>query len=127
MARAGLDGVLMPLGFQSGQGCNPDPDQLEQVIFCAPQEVLDEHFPRLDVVAGQFPDGGGGCLDLTIEGSLNGGITRVELEGCSLSDLLAGLGLTREADLVRGWPGTSVAADIQRVREAVESLLVAAR
>ena len=104
------------------------PDQSEQVIFCAPQGVLDEHFPRLGVVAGQFPEGGGGCLDLTIEGSLNGGITRVDLDCYSLGDLLAGLGLTREAGLVRGWPGTSVAADIQQgYTKQWESLLGAGR
>ncbi len=120
LARSQLDDLLVPLGFQSGQGDSG------QIIFCAPQEVLDRHFPLLGVIGEQFPAGGGGCLDLVIEGSLSGGITRVELEGHDLSGLLARVGSLDQAELSAHWPGESVGADLERIRYAMARLSGAA-
>ena len=122
LACADLDPLLVPLGFQSGQW-SVDPIGNEGVTFCAAQEVLAEHFQPLDAVAAQFPDGGGGCLDLVIEGTPGVGLARVELEGQRLSDLLLAVGQVEEAALVLRWPGESVEADLARVRRAVTVLL----
>ena len=122
LARAELDPLLMPLGFQSGQW-GVEPSGNEGVTFCAPQEVLDYHFLPLGMIAGQFPEVGGGCLDLVIEGRPDSGITRVELEGHRLSDLLVAVGQDEQASLVMQWPGETVDADLVRVRRAMTFLL----
>ncbi len=122
LACAELDPLLVPLGFQSGSWC-VDLSGNEGVTFCAPQEVLDEHFQPLGGIAAQFPEDGGGCLDLVIDGSPEAGITRVELEGQPLSDLLMALEQAEEAALVMQWPGESVDADLARVRRAMTLLL----
>ena len=122
LACAELDPLLMPLGFASGQW-GVDRRGNEGVTFCAPQEVLDEHFRPLGAISAQFPEGGGGCLDLVIDGRPDAGITGVALEGQLLSDLLIAVGQDEEAALVTQWPGESVDADLKRVRRAMTMLL----
>jgi hypothetical protein len=121
LARGVLDDLLIPLGFQSGQGGSGERGDRDQVIFCAPPETLDEHFPRLDLVRDQVPDGG--CVDLVIEGSLADGISRVDFESFDLSELLRGLGRNSEAESVEGWPRGTVREDLERVRAAMAALM----
>lgn len=116
LARAQLDDLLVPLGFQSGQG------ESGQIIFCAPQEVLNQHFPQVVFIAEQFPEGGGGCLDLIVEGTLSDGIASVRLEGYHLSELLTQVDLLGDAELAAEWPGESISADLVRIRRVMALL-----
>lgn len=116
-ARAHLDDLLVPLGFSSGQG------ESGQVIFCAPTQVLFDHFARALFIAEQFPAVGRACLDLVIEGNSSDGITSVELEGHPLSEVLARAGLVEGAESAAQWPGESITSDLLRIRCLMELLM----
>lgn len=83
-----------------------------------------ERFPQLGFITKQFPEGGGGCVDLVVEGTLSEGIVDVHLEGHAVTELVTEVGLLRDAAVAASWLGPTIASDLALIRRVIEALLI---
>jgi hypothetical protein len=91
--RAVLDESMVERGALPGQGADhPVP---ASVLYCTPLDDLRRRWPELFDELDAAHGGGlrgsrGSCIDLVIEGSIDGGITTVKLEAVSIDHLAGG-------------------------------------
>lgn len=93
--------MLVPLGFQAGQGG----DDAGQVIWCGGHDELSEAYPGLPQAFQQPP---GTCIDLVVEVGDDGTLDRLDLEAPDLVATLRQVGLEADADAVAALLGRPV-------------------
>jgi hypothetical protein len=92
--RAALDPVLVPLGFQAGQGGDDD----GQVIWCVGHDELSVEHPGLPQAFQQATLGT--CIDLVVDVRDDGTFASLHLEALRLSETLRHVGLEEDAAAV---------------------------
>ena len=85
-----IEPILVRAGFAAGQWAHGVAGGGISVIFCAAGDDYVHRHPDLVEVGDQWVDVH--CVDITIEGSLDHGIDRFDVEFESLADLLARTG-----------------------------------
>lgn len=105
-----LEPVLVPIGFQRGQGT-------AQVIFCAGYDALSSAYPRLPQ-AGKQRAGVGACIDLVVE-LMGAEVQRVDLEGQSLAATLVEVGEPAVGASVADLTDLALVDAITRVQRAL--------
>lgn len=117
---AALDRVLVPVGFQAGQG-GPDDGQ---VIWCGGHDELSEACPRLPQAFQQSSTGT--CIDLVVDISGDGTLLALSLEALSVADTLCRLGLEDDADAVSALAGRPVGEALPALPDALGHLFARA-
>lgn len=119
LVRLSLDPVLVPAGFQGGQG-GGDSEGNVQVIFCAGHDEFSRRYSRLPQANQQEP--GGTCIDLVVDVWADGTLARLDLEGPSVEETLFHAGLVADSDAVSQVRGRSLAEGLPVIEAALRRL-----
>jgi hypothetical protein len=99
LVEAHIEPVVVLAGFAEGQWAQergPKDDPVCSVIFCAAANDYVRRYPRLSDDRPHWGDVP--CIDITIEGSMRDGVTRLDVEFVPLGDLLAKAGLHSDSE-----------------------------
>lgn len=117
-----LDDVFVDRGFLAGQG-NDGPVGRNDVIFCIAMDDFIERWPSvfaaLDARYGNDLFVAGGCIDCTIGGTFDGGITRFDLEAVAPHEL-DGVG---NRSILQGFDTLALDGQLAAIRRWVERAL----
>lgn len=118
LVRLSLDPVLVPAGFQAGQG-GVDDDGSTQVIFCARYDEFRHRYPLLPQASADDPVT---CVDLVVDVDADGRPARLDLEGMSLAATLVRAGMGADGEAVSQVGGRPMAEGLPVVAAALSRL-----
>jgi hypothetical protein len=119
LVRRSLDPVLVPAGFQEGQG-GDDGEGSAQVIFCTGYDEFNRRYSGLPQANQQ--EESAICVDLVVDVRCDGTLDRLDLEGISVAETLLQAGLVADSEAVSQLRGRSVADSLPVIEVALRRL-----
>ena len=113
-----LDPVLVPAGFQRGQGGAGAGGDV-QVIFCTAHDDFSRRYPRLPQADRQRD---GACVDLVVDARADGTLARLDLEDTSVEQTLLHCGLVADSAAVSRAGGRPLAESLPVLEAALRRL-----
>ena len=114
-----LDPVLVPAGFQAGQGGDGSEGDV-QIIFCAPHDEFSRRYPRLPQAIR--PEEGVTCVDLVLDVWADGTLGRLDLEGTSIEETLLRAGMVADSAAVARVLGRPMVESLPVIEAALRRL-----